>query len=123
MFYLGNYVSLYWFTDLTMTELVTFYEWMHEIWTRVTSYTLELREQISPFYDPFGTFSFYERWGNCETINDFRIVCIKTMEHIIFDGINDEMRKLGTMYVLCALTLVSRNAKEAMPWLYETILI
>ena len=123
MHYLGNYVSMYWFIDLTMNELVTFYEWMREIWTRVTTYTIELREQISPFCDPFDNFSFYERWGNCQTINDYRIICIKTMEYIILDGVDVEMRKLGTMYVLCALTLVSRNARQAMPWLHEAILI
>lgn len=43
------------------------------------------------------------------------------MEYIVLDGINEDSRKLGAMYTLCALTTVSYNARRAFPWLYETI--
>ena len=40
-----------------------------------------------------------------------------------FTGSDDEYRKLGAIYVLIALTMVSTGAREAMPWLYESVSI
>jgi hypothetical protein len=43
------------------------------------------------------------------------------MEYMVMDGVDEDSRKLGGMYVLTALTLVSREARVAFPWLYEGI--
>ena len=36
-------------------------------------------------------------------------------------GIDQDSRSLGALYVLTALTLVSPNAADAMPWLYNSV--
>jgi hypothetical protein len=53
---------------------------------------------------------------------------IKTLALIIIDqfvknGVDRESRILGTNFVLCALTLVSEAAAEALPWLYQSVAI
>jgi hypothetical protein len=46
---------------------------------------------------------------------------LQIISHMIKDGINDEMKKLGAYYVLCALTLVSPEAAANMPFLYAAV--
>lgn len=41
---------------------------------------------------------------------------------MVYSGINVDMRRLGTFHALTALTIVSRDARIAMPWLYESII-
>ena len=36
-------------------------------------------------------------------------------------GINENSCSLGSYYVLCALTLVSQDAANSLPWLYEAV--
>ena len=46
---------------------------------------------------------------------------LKTMENFITKGIDQESKSLGVFYVLCALTLVSPQAAQSMPWLYQSV--
>ena len=51
---------------------------------------------------------------------------IKTLDLLIIDqfvknGVDRESRILGTNFVLCALTLVSEAAADALPWLYQSV--
>ncbi len=46
---------------------------------------------------------------------------IKVLEPLIKNGINHESRCLGINYILCALTIVSQDAAEALPWLYFSV--
>ncbi len=48
--------------------------------------------------------------------------CLIVFENAIYSGIDEDYRKLGAFHVLSALTLVSRGAREAMPWLYESVM-
>ena len=50
-------------------------------------------------------------------------VCITVIENIIFCGINDEYKTLGAFHVLSGFTLVSPEARHALPWLYESITV
>jgi hypothetical protein len=40
---------------------------------------------------------------------------------MVFLGINEDSRKLGTFHALSALTIVSAGARQAMPWLYDSV--
>jgi hypothetical protein len=50
-----------------------------------------------------------QHWWQKHTLN--------IMETFIGAGAEKEQRKMGAMYVLMALTRVSRGAAEALPWL------
>jgi hypothetical protein len=44
---------------------------------------------------------------------------VKMAEILVYSGIDNEHKKLGSMYFLSGLTLVSVNARNQIPWLYE----
>ena len=44
------------------------------------------------------------------------------MEEMVYYGINADSKNLGAYYILGALTITSRNAANALPWLFETFL-
>jgi len=121
MHYLGNYVNSDWFKNLNVYECITFYEWLAEIWYNRMDISQTVRQSISPHCDPLSNTSMYDRWSRCNTPEDVLSVCIETMEYMVLDGVDEDSRKLGAMYVLCALTAVSYNTRRAFPWLYETI--
>jgi hypothetical protein len=43
------------------------------------------------------------------------------MENFVRSGVDRDSRCLGTNFVLCALTLNSGGAAEALPWLYHSV--
>ena len=55
------------------------------------------------------------------TTPQIQAVCIEVMENMVFCGIDIEHRKIGTLHMLSAMTIVSGEARLAMPWLYESV--
>lgn len=43
------------------------------------------------------------------------------MEYLVKSGHTADSRSLGAYYVLAALTLVSEDARIALPWLYQSV--
>ena len=43
------------------------------------------------------------------------------MEQLVYSGINTDNRTLGSYYVLGALTLVSTDASNSIPWLHMSM--
>ena len=48
-------------------------------------------------------------------------IVLEIIQEFVLKGREKENRILGTYYVLAALTLVSKSAALAMPWLFESI--
>jgi len=46
---------------------------------------------------------------------------LNIIDKLITLGISESDRILGANYVLCALTLVSEEAANTMPWLYHSV--
>ena len=44
------------------------------------------------------------------------------MENMVNNGTDAAHKSLGAMYVLASLTLVSYEAREAVPWLYQSVM-
>jgi hypothetical protein len=55
------------------------------------------------------------------TLDQIRIGCLTVFENMVFLGINDDSRRLGAFHSLSALTIVSPGARQAMPWLYDSV--
>ena len=47
---------------------------------------------------------------------------VSIMEDMVCTGVDIEHKTLGSFHVLSALTIVSRPARLAMPWLYESLI-
>ena len=46
---------------------------------------------------------------------------VKIMEKLVYSANHDTDKALGAIYILSALTLVSENARDSLPWLYASV--
>ena len=117
---LGNYTNIKWFLELDKKQLIRFVRELMDIWNYRANLPYEVKREIvpqrsDPFYDRtinpnmLGQYSFIQIRKYCATIIDI----------LINSGLNSSSCSLGSYYVLCALTTVSKDAADTLPWLYE----
>ena len=109
---LGNYTNPVWLTDLNEGRLYYMVSCINRLWHRLTS---SLRYRICPGVSPFSQDIF----GNNPVVINREMV-VKMAEILVHSGVDDEHKKLGAMYFLSGLTLVSLDARTQLPWLYES---
>jgi len=116
---LGNYSQVEWYNSLNKHRIVRFIQELKDIWGYRLNLSLEMKRNIIGINDPFLSIN---------TINliNFPIEQIKTIglniiEKFITSGRTNEYKTLGSIYVLSALTLVSREAAMALPHLYQSL--
>jgi len=119
---LGNITNSDWFTNISTNKnkLVYFVRQLKDI----IDYRLQISHQIKcNIYPPHG--NIFENinlstmpYQNVEYIYSKTILI---MERLVLYGINTNSKNLGAMYLLTALTIVSQQASEALPWLYQSI--
>ena len=56
------------------------------------------------------------------TVEQLKARCLCVMEDMIYTGVDIEFKTLGALHVLTVLTVVSREARINMPWLYESLM-
>lgn len=125
---LGNYVDASWFHSMPQRCYPRFYLCLHHIWNTQATLSNAIKKKICRIFDPFSNAMFNEtiHISLQMTLNEVnacqvRLGCVCAMETMVMSAVDDEYAKLGAMYVLMALTTVSRSARVAMPWLYESI--
>ena len=59
---------------------------------------------------------------NNYSLEDLQNLCLSVIEDMVYTGVDVEYRTLGALHVLSVLTIVSYSAREAMPWLYESLI-
>ena len=117
---LGNYTNAAWFLELNQPQLVRFILEMNDIWSYRAGLTDELKHNICPSYrDLFRM--LYVVDVRLASVTILREIGLNCAERLVQDGVNRDYRCLGTNYVLCALTMVSPAAAEALPWLYQSV--
>ena len=119
---LGNYTDMSWFTTLNKYNLVKFCRELYDIWNYRANLDLQSKLEICP---PNGS-PFTAMNINIHVIQSYSYINIKkiminVIEQFVTKGIDNNSRSLGCYYVLSALTLVSPEAAEALPWLYEVV--
>lgn len=118
---LGNYTQSAWFSNLDGRQLVRFYRAMYEIWYYRGQIPPLVRGRISPFCNPFNDVYPDTLFHAGYTIDQLKNLCLIVFENMVYSGIDEDHRKLGTFHALSALTIVSNEARIAMPWLYESV--
>lgn len=117
---LGNYTDAAWFLELNQLQLVRFILELNDIWSYRAGLTEELKRSICPNHrDLFRM--LYVIDIRVASVIILREICLNSADRLVHDGVNREYRCLGTNYVLCALTMVSHAAAEALPWLYQSV--
>ena len=118
---LGNYTQSSWFTDLTHLQYARLYRALYDIWNYRGQLSQELKMQICPFHGPFeGIFPVTVRHLDL-SVYDLKSACLIVFENMIYSGISNEIRQIGVMHSLTALTIVSSSARYALPWLFESM--
>jgi hypothetical protein len=119
---LGNYTQSVWYSNLDRGEYIRFYRTLFDIWQFRGQIPMGVKMKICPIVEPF-TNIFSSHINHLEiSLEQIQLICTTVMENIVYSGIDEEYRKIGALHVLSALTLVSRSARSAMPWLYESIM-
>jgi len=118
---LGNYTQSTWFTELTHLEYARLYRTLYDIWNYRGQLHHTLKQNICPFHGPFdGIFPHAVRHLDL-SIDELKRACLIVLENMTYSGINTEIKQIGVMHALSALTIVSGPARDALPWLYESV--
>lgn len=119
---LGNYTSREWLDNLELRDYIRLYRKLYEIWYYTSALTREMQNNICPYYSPFeGIFTRPVLHSEIQ-FDQIKMACVIVMENLVYSGINIDFRKIGTLHALTALTFVSQGARQAMPYLYESIM-
>ena len=118
---LGYYTQVKWFWDLNIYELRNFYINAEDIWNyRAYELTPIIKKTIVP---PDGKcFNKLYKIQLSNNINEIRELCLDEIDKLIGSAKNDSDRKLGAMYALSSLVIVSYNAACSLPWLLDSVL-
>lgn len=119
--HLGNYTNYNWFMNLNQAFLIRFLTEIDDIWTYRANLPDLVKREICPQHrDLFLRMHMVDlRYVH---VSALREVAIEIMSKLVRSGINEGSRSLGANLVLCALTLVSAVAAEAMPWFYHSVM-
>jgi hypothetical protein len=117
---LGNYTNADWFLNLDKFKVTQFMKYLYDIWDYRASIEERIKIEICPPHgNPFmglNTFNLMDF-----PLDGVLMIATNAMEQFILRGINTQSKVLGCNYVLCALTLVSPAAADALPWLYYSV--
>tara|TARA_Y100000996_G_scaffold396062_1_gene361818 strand:- start:483 stop:1496 length:1014 start_codon:yes stop_codon:yes gene_type:complete len=115
----GHVTDIDWFLSLNRQRLIVFLRELYDIWNYRAQLIPETKRNICPPYGkPFGT----EVIGalHNRTFDYLQMYSLSVMKNLLTLGEDIEMRKLGGIYVLGALTMVNNQAATAFPWLYQS---
>jgi len=115
----GNYTNSQWFLSLSRNQLSVYVKELMDVWNRRAELTLEVKRNISPPHAyPFRNISipFIQNEPSMITVQQ---AVLDVMEQMVFLGTDKDYQFMGSYYVLGCLTLVSVDAAETLPWLYE----
>lgn len=122
---LGNYADSEWFIALQRTELVRFIRNVYDIWYYRANLSQEMKERICPPNgNPFVINNAHVNLSVITLLTDLevRTICVSIINQMVRRGVTREDQCLGAFYVLATLTIVSQDARNALPWLYEAVM-
>ena len=122
---LGSYTDSNWYIGLSLDQFISYYKFLYTLWNLTTFIPRETKNIVCICGNPFnGAREIFHRnvAGIIERLTAME-TCLFVMENILYGSLDIENRKLGMMYILMGLTQVSRNARMAMPWLYDAAVL
>lgn len=113
---LGNYTDHNWVLNLNLTQLNRFLHELRDIWIHRAGIDNNTRNLIC-YHFPFANYNL-----NLVDFNTLREIALVTIINLVYKGQTEEYQQLGAMYVLTALTIVSEDAANSLPWLYASVI-
>lgn len=117
---LGNYADQGWFLNMNRVNLLTFMREIFDVWTYRSQINTDTRLKIHPPGNPFMQINMHDL-ANYSTIN-LKKMGIVLIDNLTTKGIDADSQSLGAFYVLGTLTLVNSEARNTLPWLYQSFL-
>ena len=118
---LGNYTQSSWFSNLNRREYILLYRQLYDIWSYRAQLSFEIKNKICPLFDPFSEIFTQPIYQSNILEDQIKLACLTIIENLVYSGIDEDHKKLGTLHALSGLTMVSHDARQAMPWLYESV--
>jgi len=118
---LGNYTRSEWFSELNLRSYQRLYRCFYEIWNYRSGLQMNVKIKICPFHGPFDGIFNRPPQANELSLEQMKLACLIVFENLVYSGIDEDHRKIGCFHALSALTIVSQGARDAMPWLYESV--
>ena len=119
---IGNYTSPEWMLNLGRDEFVLFVRFIYQFWNYRAGISTETKQNICPNFNPLGYQGITTNFTNTMILERAQNMVITICENMFHTAINAEYKKLSAMYILTALTTVSNDARQNIPWLYESTL-
>ena len=119
---LGNYTQMSWVSNLEIRDYNRFFRILKDIWTYRAQLSHSIKIRICPLWDPFMILAQNGIRIASFDVDQWLNLTISIMEDMVCTGVDIEHKTLGSFHVLSALTIVSRPARLAMPWLYESLI-
>ena len=117
---LNYYSSPNWFIDLDQRGQRKFYTELQAIWTHRAGLSMVQKNTIVPNFTQ--KIFRHAPWALVDqSIESLQKLNMNTIKTLISSATDKNDRILGAMYVVSALTIVSRQARDAYPWLYESV--
>lgn len=118
----GHITDVDWFLCLNKLRLIRLIRELVDIWEYRAQLTNEAKRRICPpTGHPFT--SINQNFLPESSIITIQKVILGVFEKFIKSGLTESDRKSGTIYVLGSLTIVSQNAANSLPWLYESFMV
>lgn len=125
--HLGNYTQSSWFSELSIGRYRRLIVHLYELWRFKANMSNDVKSKICPYFNPFRdglgetVTANGVQYAVLQDIDELRRTCLTVMENMIYTGVNDDFKRIGTMHALTCLTHVSMEARTAIPWLYESV--
>ena len=117
---LGNYADSSWFSSLSRHMTILFIREVYDIWHYRAQLSHDtMRTIVPPHGNPFIGMNL--QLAQTQSDEFVRKQAIKIIEYLVKSGHTTDNRSLGAYYVLAALTLVSEEARNALPWLFQSV--
>ena len=121
---LGNYTTPLWISNLNINDYFNLIRYIYDIWTYRANLPILTKRRICPYFNPFIDGLENINMRSPENANNLEIVklaCITIMENLIYTGINDDFKQIAALHILTAITHVSEDARNQLPYLYDSI--
>jgi len=117
---LGNYSEQGWFLNMNRINLIMFIREIYDVWSYRSQINSETRMKICPQGNPFMHINMHDIASYSTT--NLKKMGIILIENLTTKGIDSDSQSLGAFYVLGTLTLVNSEARNSLPWLYQSFL-
>lgn len=118
---LKNYTKCDWFLDLSILGLKKLYKEMEDLW----NYRLQLTNNDKLRYVKNSDVNLFtlKEFQNIKKINNKHTlsnILLNSFEKLINDGQTESDKATACQWILSGLTLVNEDARNTLPWLYQS---